>query len=135
MTVLSCPIPDCGFMTDAVYVIGAAAILNVHSHTHATNASQGRAAPTMCAPRLEHPKLQMKATTEDWNAFTRRWETYRTGSSIPNAVASGQLLECTEEQLGNIVLRAKPNFTTLALNEALATLKKLAVIPVALGVF
>lgn len=75
-------------MTDDVEVIGAAAILNVHSHTHATNAFQGRAAP-MRAPRLERPKLQMNATTEDWNAFTRRWETYRTGSSIPNAVASG----------------------------------------------
>ena len=43
------------------------------------------------------------------------------------------LFECTEEQLGNIELKTKPNFTMLALDEALTTFK-LAVNPVALGV-
>ena len=94
----------------------------------AANASHGRAATAQHAPKLDRPKLQMNATTEDWNAFTRRWETFRIGSSIPNAVASGQLLECTGEQLGNIVLRAKPNFTSLPLTDALKVLKKLAVV-------
>lgn len=134
MTVLSCPIPGCGFTTEDVDVIGAAAIMNVHSHIHAATNAPRPAGPAIRAPKLERPKLQMNSTTEDWNAFVRRWETYRTGSSIPDNVASGQLLECTEEQLGNIVLRAKPNFTTLPLNDALTALKKLAVIPVALGV-
>jgi len=132
MTILSCPIPNCGFATEDVDVIGAAAILNAHALIHTTNAAQPRAAHVVRAPKLERPKLHLNATTEDWNAFTRRWETYRTGSQIPDVVASGQLLECTEEQLGNIVLRAKPNFTTLTLDDALTTLKKLAVIPVAL---
>ena len=90
--------------SDDVDVIGAAAILNVHSHIHATNTPQARSGPAIRAPKLERPKLQMNATTEDWNAFTRRWETFRSGSSIPDAIASGQLLECTEEHLGNIVL-------------------------------
>ena len=134
MVVLSCPIPNCGYTTEDVDVIGSAALLNAHTTIHAMNAAQPRAAPVVRAPKLERPRLHMNATTEDWNAFTRRWQTYRTGSQIPDAVASGQLFECTKEQLGNIVLRAKPNFTTLALDEALETLKKLAVIPVALGV-
>lgn len=134
MTVLTCPIPGCGFTTTDVDVIGAAAILNVHSHIHAANATRDHAAPAPRAPRLERPKLQMNATTEDWNAFIRRWETFRTGSSISDGAASGQLLECTGEQLGNIVLRASPTFTSLPLPDALKTLKTLAVIPVALGV-
>ena len=134
MTVLTCPIPGCGFSTEDVDVIGAAAILNVHSHLHAASNSRGHAAPATRAPRLERPRLQMNATTEDWNAFIRRWETFRTGSSISDGAASGQLLECTNEQLGNIVLRATPAFTSLQLQDALKTLNTLAVIPVALGV-
>jgi len=38
MTILTCPIPGCGFATQDVDVIGAAAILNVHANLHvATN--------------------------------------------------------------------------------------------------
>jgi len=35
MTILTCPIVGCGFQTDDVDVVGAAAILGIHSHTHA----------------------------------------------------------------------------------------------------
>lgn len=44
------------------------------------------------------------------------------------------LLECTGEQLGNVVLHAYPNFTSKDLKDALTVLKSIAVIPVALGV-
>ena len=133
MTVLSCPIPGCGFQTADVDVIGAAAILNVHSHVHASPALSASSAP-LKGPKLERPKLRMNATTEDWNAFVRRWDTFCAGSCITAAAAPGQLLECTSEQLGNIVLRADPSFTSHSLDDALKVLKSLAVVPVALGV-
>ena len=132
MTNLTCPIPGCGFATQDVDVVGAAAILNVHSHMHVT-------APTQLplhalGPKLVRLKLQLNSTNKDWNAFNRRWETYRIGSGIQRVNASGQLLECASEQLGNIVLCAEPAFTTKPLDEALKILKLVAVIPVALGV-
>ena len=130
MTVSTCSIHGCGLTltsTEDVDVIGPAAILNVHSHAHAAST-----APR--APKLERPKVRLNTTTEDWNAFIRRRETLRVGSLIPNDAASGQLLECTDEQLGNIVLRANPAFTALPLTEGLQILKTSAVIPVALGV-
>lgn len=96
MVVLACPIPSCGFQTDDGEVQGAAAILNVHSYVHST--PPVAAAPTSRAPRLERLKLRLNATTEEWNV--------RIGSNISNAAASGQLLECASEQLGNIILRA-----------------------------
>ena len=122
MTILTCPIPGCGFSTQNVDVVGAAAILNVHSHMHVA-APQQQAAPPVRGPKLDRPKLQLNSTSEDWNAFHRRWETYRAGSGIQDTIASGQLLECTTEQLGNIVLRAEPSFTTKPIDEALRMLK------------
>ena len=132
MTILTCPWPDCRLTTEGVDIIGAAAILNVHSHLHAANTSRDYTASAPHAPRLERPRLQMNATTEDWSAFICRWETFHTGSSIPNDAASDQLLECTDEQLGNIVLRASPSFTFLSMWCSYNT-KTFAVIPVAFG--
>lgn len=105
MTVLSCPIADCTYKTDDVEVVGAAALLNLHAIEHAApTAPRSNAASAFRAPKLERPRVRLNSSTEDWNAFIRRWETFRIGSNIPDNAASGQLLECTEEQLGNIVL-------------------------------
>ena len=134
MTILACPLPGCGFQTADVDVIGAAAILNIHSHAHANPTLAAIAPQPKNAPKLIRPRIQHNATGEDWNAFIRRWDTFQIGSGIQDATAPGQLLECASEQLGNVVLRAHPNFTTKNLHEAIATLKSIAVIPVALGV-
>ena len=133
MTILTCPIPGCDFSTQDVDVVGAAAILNVHSNVHV--ASRPPAPPfAPRGPKLERPRLRLNSTNEDWNAFARRWNTFRLGSGVTDEAASGQLLKCTDGQLGDIVLRADPTFTTRPLVEALKTLKLIAVVPVALGV-
>ena len=132
MTILTCPYPNCEFQTDDVAVVGAAAILNAHSLVHVSAPSH--ATPSIRAPKLERPRLKLNSSCEDWNAFIRRWDTFRIGSRISNDVAPGQLLECTSEQLGNIVLRAYPSFTSSLLPDALKILKAIAVVPVALGV-
>lgn len=133
MTILSCPMPDCEFETDDVDVIGAAAILNIHANVH-TAPSAAPAAHRHRSPKLERPKIGLHATTEDWNAFQRRWQIYRVGSDIDAAAASTQLLECAHDQLTNVILRADPDFTTRSLDAALGIFKSLAVVPVALGV-
>ena len=90
--------------------------------------------PRSSALKLVRPKIQHNSSCEDWNAFIRRWDTFQIGTGITDQTAPSQLLECTDEKLGNIVLQAHPNFTTRTLIEALATLKSIDVIPVALGV-
>lgn len=79
--------PGCGFKTPDVDVVGAAVTLNVHSRIHATAATQP-ARPAVRGPKLDRPKLHLNSTNEDWNAFQRRWETYRIGSGILDANAS-----------------------------------------------
>ena len=133
MPILNCPIEACGYATPDIDINGAIAILNIHGTIH-QNAPQLPAAPVARAPKLERPKIKMNATSEEWNAFHRRWETYRTGSGITDESAAAQLLECTTEELGNITLRAYPRFTTSTREESVRILKSLAVVPVALGV-
>ena len=130
MPELQCPL--CTYKTDDVEAIAAAALLNCHALSHQI-AQQAPAAPSQ-GPKLERPKIKLNATCEEWNAFIRRWETFRTGSSINDNIASGQLLECTTEDLGNITLRAYPDFTSKPIAEATPLLRSLAVVPVALGV-
>jgi len=64
----------------------------------------------------------------------RRWDTFRLGSGITDAAAAAQLLECANNQLANIILRANPTFTTVPITDAIKTFKSLAVVPVALRV-
>ena len=132
MPILECPIESCTFATQDIDIGAAAIVLQIHGSVH-QNAPH-RPVPHVRAPKLERPRIKMNATSEEWNAFQRRWDTYRTGSGITDASAAAQLLECTTEDLGNITLRAYPDFTTSTMEEAIRLLKSLAVVPVALGV-
>ena len=68
---------------------------------------------------MDRPKIGLNVTTEDWNAFIRRWNTFRIGSGITDATASTHLLECAHDQLTNIILRADPTFTARPITDAL----------------
>ena len=71
--------------------------------------------------------------------FERRWEVFAEGSGILknesyDATAAHQLFQCADESLGDAILKVDPGITRKAVESILATMKKLAVIPVALGV-
>jgi len=129
---LKCPVLGCVYSTGPHEVVAAAALLNAHTISHQVAPTPPPA--TIRAPKLIRPRVKPNITGEEWNAFTRRWSTYRTGSGITDATAPSQLLECTTEELGDIILRAHPDFTDQPIVDALRLLKSLAVVPVALGV-
>ena len=134
MVVLRCPL--CEFATEDL-ADGASTILQIHGYTHSATTTAPTPAATPApsrGPKLVRPIIKLNCTNEEWNAFFRRFDTYKTGSNIPDDCASGQLLECTSSELGDIVLRAHPDFTTRPIQEAITLLKALAVVPVALGV-
>ena len=133
-TILRCPVPSCEYATPDVETVAASALMIVHATTHQQPPTPHVTTATRHAPKLERPKLKLNASSEEWNMFLRRWSTYKNGSHITDDVASSQLLECTTDELGDVVLRAYPSFTTKPINEAINLLKSLAVVPVALGV-
>ena len=66
--------------------------------------------------------------------FQRRWQVFATGSGISDAIAAHQLFQCADEILGDAILKVDPGITNKPVDAVLATMKKLAVIPVAIGV-
>ena len=132
---LACPYPECNFRTEEVEVAGAAALLTIHGLSHPQVAPS---APMVVnggkGPKMERPRIDHRASGEEWNAFLRRWGTYKDGSGIDNKAATPQLFECCTKELGDVVLRAIPDFTMKPIEDALPLLKALAVLPVALGV-
>ena len=132
---LKCPFPGYAYSSGPHEAIAAAALLNAHTISHQMAPTPPpTTSTTVRAPKLVRPKVKPSITGEEWNAFTRRWSTYRTGSGINDAAAPSQLLECTTEELGDIILRAYPDFTDRPIAEALRLLKSLAIVPIALGV-
>jgi len=97
MVVLSCPITDCGFKTDDVDLVGAATILSVYAHAHTIPHPNATPVTLLSGPKLVRPRILYNV--EVWNAFLRRWDTFRVGSGITDAAAPGQLLECNSESL------------------------------------
>ena len=86
MPILECPIESCTFATQDIDIGAAAIVLQIHGSVH-QNAPH-RPVPHVRAPKLERPRIKMNATSEEWNAFQRRWDTYRTGSGITDASAA-----------------------------------------------
>jgi hypothetical protein len=92
MPAIACQVDGCVYVTDDVAT--AIALLNSHVINHRATPVDGLSADTRHrGPKLERPKIQLNATTEDWNNFIRHWDIYRSGSGIDEASAPGQLLE------------------------------------------
>ncbi len=85
-------------------------------------------------PKLDRPRIDIGVEQENWNTFVRRWETFRIGSKINDESAPTQLFQCASEALGDILLKADPNITSRPVEEVMAAMRSLAVIPVAKGV-
>ena len=139
MATVTIKCPACDYETDDVEIGAATAQLQIHGYSHAVQPAITQTASTPAPassrePKLVRPKIKLNSTNEQWNAFSRRWETFKVGSNITPASASTQLLECADDTLGDIVLRAYPDFTSKPIDQALLILKSIAVVPVALGV-
>merc|ERR1712237_265090 len=71
---------------------------------------------------------------ESWNSFKVLWGLYKTGASLSNEEYGLQLIYCCDEELLEQLIRADPNLVDKPENEQLASIRKLAVVPVAMGV-
>ena len=113
---------------------------NRHHHNHCL-AHQAIAPPTASVsapvprgPKLERPKVDVGVTTEEWNVFVRRWDVFRARSGIDDTSAPSQLFQCVGTELGDSPLKVNANPVTDTVTQLLASMRSLAVIPVATGV-
>ena len=128
MVVVACPLEDCEFKTQDVEPAVVAVLLQIHatSHTASGGAAKG--------PKLDRPRIDMGADEEVWNTFLLRWKNFRIGSTIGDNTASVQLLQCAGDDLSEMLLKADPQISTRPIDNVLAAMKSLAVIPVAKGI-
>ena len=129
---VQCPIVDCIYYTGDVPEAIAVALLNTHALSHS------RAAPHQStqssAPRLDRPKVNTGISLEDWNVFQRRWNVFKTGSGIPEDNISAHVFQCASEDLGDSLLKVDSAITNKKIDVLMATMKALAVVPVAVDV-
>ena len=125
---VQCPIVDCIYYTGDVPEAIAVALLNTHALSHS------RAVPHQStqssAPRLDRPKVNAGISLEDWNVFQRRWNVFKTGSGN----ISAEFFQCASEDLGDSLLKVDSAITNKPIDVLMATMKALAVVPVAVGV-
>ena len=82
---------------------------------------------------LDRPKFEMSCSPAEFSDFAARWRRFRTGSNIPADTAASQLLQCLSEELFSITSRSILNIDTLAVDNLMVQVKRLAVLPVAIG--
>ena len=128
MVIVTCPAPGCTYKTEDLPAEVVVPLLNIHAleHSRPTNtASRG--------PKLNRPMIDVGVDEETWNAFMRRWETFRVGSDISDTAAPTQFFQCASEGLGDLLLKSNPSFHTKGLDHVITAMRSLAVIPVSRG--
>ena len=129
MVVVKCSYHGCTYQTDDLPSELLVPLLQIHALEHSQPqipASQG--------PKLNRPTVDVGIDEETWNAFVRRWDTFKLGSNISDQAAPTQLFQCTSDALGDLLLKSDPSLTTRSTAEVLKSMRSLAVIPVARGV-
>ena len=127
---VECPIDGCQFSTSNVPEAIAVALLNTHALVHSTGSAANASTHLQC-PRLDRRRIDMGVSLEEWNIFTRRWNNFQTGSNMNERVSASQ---CASETLGDALLKVDADITSQPINVLMATMKALAVVPVATGV-
>ena len=127
MVVISCPIPGCTYVTDDVSESLVGKLLDLHIIHHNQRSSKK-------GPKLSRPSVDVGVNEEAWQAFERRWTTFKNNSNICEDEAAAQLFECASVELSDLVLKMDQDVTSRPVQEVLDILKSLAVIPVAKGV-
>ena len=129
MVVVKCSYHGCTYQTDDLPSELLVPLLQIHALEHSQPqipASQG--------PKLNRPTVDVGIDEETWNAFVRRWDTFKLGSNISDQAAPTQLFQCTSDALGDLLLKSDPSLTTRSTAEVLKSMRAIAVIPVARGV-
>ena len=136
MVVITSSVPGCEFTSGDVSEALAIAVLANHGLAHQAIAppTASVTAPVPRGPKLERPKVDVGVTTEEWNLFVRRWDVFRAGSGINDTSAPSQLFQCAGTELGDSLLKVNANPVTDSVAQLLASMRSLAVIPVATGV-
>ena len=70
---------------------------------------------------------------EDWAAFERRWQLFKTGTDLHASRITAHLIACCDQDLECSLFRNDPHIASKSADDVLASIKSLAVVGVALS--
>ena len=127
MPAVSCPFPNCDYITDDLEATIVAALITAHSMSHAQQATDSAHAAAK-VEKVKRPTISTAGTSEDWAYFLSRWSDYKQATKVTGKDKIIQLLECCDEQLRKDLTRsAGNNLTDKSEDEVLQAIKLLAV--------
>ena len=131
MPELQCPHEGCESLTTNPDKDLCIALFNAHISTHS---KAGGGEQRSRAEKLVRPRIAVGMLEENWSSFLLQWDMYATGSALEGADRVRQLLYCCESQLMDMVLGVDPQIATRDEDRAKEIIKRMAVVPVAMGV-
>ena len=131
-TRIECPFPGCEIITENADKDLAIAIFNAHVGTHTVAARVPNQASK--SEKLQRPRISQGMLEEGWNSFKIQWEIYKEGTKLQADEVSRQLIHCCEQDVMEQVLRTDAGIAKKTEEVILKEIKKLAVVPVAMGV-
>ena len=105
-------------------------LLELHARTaHPPTAAPQVTAPSTKAEKVRRPTITTSGTSEDWVYFCQRWDEYKVATKLTGTDILFQLLECCEESLRKDINRTYGTLTGQTEEDALKSIKVLAVRP------
>ena len=132
MPVLKCPYANCEETITNDDKEIAIALFNAHVGTH-TSARQVEQ-KSMKSEKIARPKISQGLPEEGWNSFLIQWKLYKTSAGLSATESKLQLIYCCDQELIENVLRSDPNIIEKDETDQLSSIRKLSVVPVAMGV-
>ena len=132
---LQCPFQGCSDVTEDDSENLAIALFNAHISTHtASNTNNAQRVGSSKSEKIIRPKLSQGMPEEGWNSFIVQWKIYKSSAALSDDEGKLQLIYCCEQDLLEHVLRSDPDITGKEEPDQLASIRKLCVIPAAMGV-
>ena len=133
MPTLQCPFaPQCDVVTENPDKDLAIALFNAHIAFHtAKSASRSGGGKS---EKLQRPRVNQGMLEEGWSSFLIQWDIYVDGTGLQDGEKAKQLIHCCGQDLLELVLKVEPAIANKSVEDILSIVKKLAVIPVAMGV-
>lgn len=130
MAPITCPAPACEqTFPEGLDPTVLLSLIDLHSRTaHALTAPQAPA-PSIKAERVKRPTIAASGTSEEWEYFTRRWQTYKEATKLTGADIIYQLLETCDEPLRKDLTRTHGALTNETEQNVLKLIRTLAVRP------
>ena len=127
MVIIKCPYDDCSWQSENVDAAFAAVVgQQLAMHDKAAHSITPIPAPQKL--NIDPPKINVGASPEEWQAFSRQWSMFKTGTVISKAQAATALFYCCSEDLRLDIMRdIRSDVASMPEEDLLKEIKRLAV--------